>query len=90
MGFRGLVGWRGALVSRAPVLQWRHRKGHSELAQSNRAVEPVLAVGPMVGEVLYGKTVPVVTLEAEAFSRIQRGDWVVVDAASGEVYRRVA
>ncbi len=53
-----------------------------------RSVEPVLAVGPLVGEALYGRTIPLVTLEAEPFARIRPGDWLEVDAVSGEVRRR--
>jgi hypothetical protein len=52
-----------------------------------RSVEPVLAVGPLVGEALYGRTIPLVTMEAEAFARIRPGDWLVVDAVAGEVQR---
>jgi predicted aconitase with swiveling domain len=51
-------------------------------------VEPVLAVGPLVGEILYGRTIPVVTLDADAFARIRPGDWLVVDAQAGQVERR--
>ena len=53
-----------------------------------RSVEPVLAVGPLVGEVLYGRTIPMVTLEAAEYGRIQAGDWLVVDAVDGAVTRR--
>ena len=48
----------------------------------------MLAVGPLVGEALYGRTIPVVTLDAAEFERIRAGDWLVVDALSGEVTRR--
>jgi predicted aconitase with swiveling domain len=54
----------------------------------SRSVEPVLAVGPLVGEALYGRTIPMVTLDAGAFGRIRPGDWLVVDAVRGEVERR--
>jgi hypothetical protein len=50
-------------------------------------VEPVLAVGPLVGAALYGRTVPMVTLEQDAFGRIRPGDWLVVDAVAGAVQR---
>ncbi len=53
-----------------------------------RAVEPVLAVGPLVGEALYGRTIPMVTLDAASFARIRSGDWLVVDAVGGTVERR--
>ena len=53
----------------------------------SRVVEPVLAVGPLVGEALYGRTIPMVTLDADAFQRIRPGDWLVVDAEAGVVER---
>jgi cis-L-3-hydroxyproline dehydratase len=55
-----------------------------------RSVEPVLAVGPLVGEALYGRTIPLVTLDADAFARIRPGDWLVVDAEAGQVERTPA
>lgn len=66
------------------------RTGHAPAAIVTRWVEPVLAVGPLVGEALYGRTIPMVTLEAEAFARIRTGDWLVVDAVVGAVQRRDA
>ena len=64
------------------------RTGQAPAAIVSRAVEPVLAVGPLVGEALYGRTVPMVTLDADAFARIRPGDWLVVDAVEGTVERR--
>jgi predicted aconitase with swiveling domain len=64
------------------------RTGQAPAAIVTRAVEPVLAVGPLVGTALYGRTIPLVTLEADAFARIRPGDWLVVDAVVGEVQRR--
>jgi predicted aconitase with swiveling domain len=64
------------------------RTGRAPAAIVNLTVEPVLAVGPLVGEVLYGRTLPLVTLSPEAFARIRTGDWLVVDAIGGEVLCR--
>lgn len=89
LGGRVLVFPRGrGSCTTSGVLLELIRTGGAPAAMINRAVEPVLAVGPLVGEVLYGRTIPTVTLEAEAFSKIRTGDWIVVDAAAGEVYRR--
>lgn len=66
------------------------RTGRGPAAIVSRSVEPVLAVGPLVGEALYGRTIPMVTLDAEAFGRIRTGDWLVVDANAGAVQRREA
>jgi predicted aconitase with swiveling domain len=51
-------------------------------------VEPVLAVGPLVGEALYGRSIPMVTVAADVYARLRTGDWLVVDATVGEVARR--
>jgi predicted aconitase with swiveling domain len=51
-------------------------------------LEPVLAVGPLVGEALYGRTIPMVTVDPAALARIRPGDWLVVDAVAGAVERR--
>jgi predicted aconitase with swiveling domain len=64
------------------------RTGQAPAAIVTRSVEPVLAVGPLVGEALYGRTIPIVTLDAAAFGRIRSGDWLVVDAVAGEITRR--
>ena len=66
------------------------RTGRAPAAIVSQSVEPVLAVGPLVGEALYGRTIPMVTLDAEAFARIRTGDWLVVDAVVGVVQRRDA
>ncbi len=55
------------------------RTGQAPAAIVTRSVEPVLAVGPLVGQTLYGRTIPLVTVDAEAFARIRPGDWLVVD-----------
>jgi len=51
----------------------------------SRSVEPVLAVGPLASEALYGRTIPMVEVGAEDFARIRSGDQVVVDAVAGEL-----
>ncbi len=66
------------------------RTGQAPAAIVTRSVEPVLAVGPLVGEALYGRTIPMVTVEAEEFARIRTGDWLVVDAVAGEIQRAAA
>jgi predicted aconitase with swiveling domain len=63
------------------------RTSQAPAAIVTRAVEPVLAVGPLVGEALYGRTIPLVTLDEDAFGRIRPGDWLVVDAVGGAVTR---
>jgi predicted aconitase with swiveling domain len=66
------------------------RTAQAPAAIVSRAVEPVLAVGPLVGRALYGRTIPMVTLDGDAYARIRPGDWLVVDATGGEVRRAPA
>jgi predicted aconitase with swiveling domain len=63
------------------------RTGRAPAAIISQTIEPVLAVGPLVGEALYGRTIPMVALDPLAFGRIRPGDWLVVDGGSGEVGR---
>ncbi len=72
------------------ILRELIRTAQAPAAIVSRAVEPVLAVGPLVGAALYGRTIPMVTLDGDAFARIRTGDWLVVDAAAGHVRRRAA
>jgi hypothetical protein len=53
----------------------------------SRSVEPVLAVGPLVGEAMYGRTIPMVTVDEATYARLSSGDWLVVDAEAGVVWR---
>ncbi len=64
------------------------RTGQAPAAIVTRLVEPVLAVGPLVGEALYGRTIPIVTLDAVGFARIRPGEWLIVDAVDGVIVRR--
>lgn len=64
------------------------RTRRAPVAIVSQTIEPVLAVGPFVGEALYGRTIPMVALDAESFAWIRPGDWLVVDGGSGEVGRR--
>ncbi|MEE4607478.1 MAG: aconitase X [Desulfobacteraceae bacterium] len=47
--------------------------------------EPILATGPIVIKHFYGDQIPVMTLSAEDFARLETGRQVVVDAVVGEV-----
>jgi predicted aconitase with swiveling domain len=51
----------------------------------NLRTEPILATGPIVCKHLYGKEIPVVTLDERAFKMLKTGQHVVVNASGGEV-----
>lgn len=63
------------------------RNGTAPAAIVNLATEPVLAVGPVVSQELYEKTIPIMTLPADAFWSLRTGDRLVVDATAGEILR---
>jgi predicted aconitase with swiveling domain len=80
-------GGRGSCTT-SNILLELIRTDQAPAAIVSQSIEPVLAVGPLVGEALYGRTIPMVALDADALSRIQTDDWLAVDGASGEVSRR--
>jgi predicted aconitase with swiveling domain len=80
-------GGRGSCTT-SNILLELIRTDQAPAAIVGQSIEPVLAVGPLVGDALYGRTVPMVALDAVAFARIRPGDWLAVDGATGEVERR--
>ncbi len=62
------------------------RLGNAPLAIINLEVEPVIAAGFILANVLFKKEVPVVDhLEQNPIELLEAGDWVRVDANSGTV-----
>ncbi len=55
------------------------RAGTAPAAIINLKVDPILALGAIVADELYHKTVPIVVLSREDFDAIQEGDHVVVE-----------
>ena len=51
----------------------------------NVRCEPILATGPIVSRHFYGRSIPMVTLTAEDFGRLQSGQTVTVDGTEGWV-----
>ncbi|MBW1646612.1 MAG: DUF126 domain-containing protein [Deltaproteobacteria bacterium] len=47
--------------------------------------EPILATGPIVIKHFYGQQIPVMTLSAQDFERLETGQRVIVDAVAGEI-----
>lgn len=89
LGGRVLVyPWGRGSCTTSNILLELIRTGRAPVAIVSQTIDPVLAVGPLVGEALYGRTIPMVALDAETFARIRPGDWLVVDGGSGEVGRR--
>ena len=51
----------------------------------NVRTEPILATGPIVSKHFYGKEIPIVTLDEEAFRMLKTGQHAIVNAAEGTV-----
>ena len=61
------------------ILMEAVRAGTAPAAIINFKVAPILALGAIVAEELYHKTVPIVVLSREDFDAIQEGDHLVVE-----------
>jgi predicted aconitase with swiveling domain len=60
------------------VLMEGIKAGTAPAAIVNLQVEPILALGAIVADELYHKTVPIVVLPQEDFDAIQEGDYLVI------------
>jgi len=69
---------KGSSTSSA-VLMEGIRAGTAPAAIINTKVDPVLALGAIVADELYHKTVPVVVLSQEDFDSISEGDYLVIE-----------
>ena len=56
------------------------RAGTAPAAIINLKVDPILALGAIVADELYHKTVPIVVLSREDFDAIQEGDYLIVES----------
>jgi len=61
------------------------RVGLAPAAMVTIRCEPILATGPIVIKHFYGRQIPVLTLSAEDFARLETGQQVCVDAVAGSV-----
>jgi len=61
------------------ILMEAVRAGTAPAAIINLKVAPILALGAIIAEELYHRTVPIVVLSREDFDAIQEGDHVVVE-----------
>lgn len=61
------------------ILMESIRAGTAPAAIINLKVDPILALGAIVADELYHKTVPIVVLSREDFDAIQEGDYLIVE-----------
>jgi predicted aconitase with swiveling domain len=67
------------------VLMEMLRRGNNPAALINIEVEAILALGPIIAQELYGRSLPVVTVKPAHFTKLRNGDRVIVDADAGRV-----
>jgi len=73
-----LPGGKGSSTGSAILLE-SIRAGTAPAAIVNLRTDAIAALGAIVADELYGRTVPIVVLPAEAFARIREGDLVTVE-----------
>ena len=68
---------RGSSTSSATLMQ-SIKAGVAPAAIINLSIDPILALGSIVSDELYGRTVPIVILGQEDFLSIEQDDYIVV------------
>ncbi len=74
-----LPGGKGSSTASGCLLE-SVRVGTAPAAIVTRSLAPILALGAIVADELYGRTVPMVLLDEESFGSIEDGETVTVEA----------
>jgi predicted aconitase with swiveling domain len=61
------------------------RLGTHPAAMVNVEKDPVLALGPILAQELYGRSLPIVTVSKTVFKHFRKGDTLKVDANKGRI-----
>ena len=61
------------------------RIGKAPAAIVNLRTEPVLATGPIISTLFYGRDIPIVNLDEHSFKVLKTGQFVEVNATQGEI-----
>ncbi len=69
---------RGSSTASAILLE-SVRTGAAPAAIINLKIDAILALGSIVADEMYGRTVPIVLLDEEAFSSIKQGDRLTLE-----------
>ena len=69
---------KGSSTSSAILLE-SIRAGTAPAAIINQSIDPILALGAIVADELYHRSVPIVVLPEDAFAAIQDGDHVAIE-----------
>ena len=78
---------KGSSTSSAVLLE-SIRCGTAPAAIINREIDPILALGSIVADEMYGRPVPIVVLPEESFRAIEDGDSVAIAADGSVTVRR--
>ena len=78
---------RGSSCTSA-VLAEAIRRGNAPRAIINVQVEPILTIGVLVAEALYGITIPILAVSQETLRLLHTGDHLIVDAIADKLYRK--
>jgi predicted aconitase with swiveling domain len=69
----------------APVILELVRNERAPAAIINLRTDPILAAGPIIGKHIYGKEIPIITVDEESFELLRTGQHVLVNASEGKV-----
>jgi len=54
----------------------------------NMQVEPILAIGALIAQEIYDRTIPILAVSEDVFHLLQTGDYLLVDSVAGKLYRQ--
>ena len=78
---------RGSSTTSAILLE-AVRCNNAPSAIINIEVEPILALGAIVAQEIYGKTVPMLAVSEDVFHLLHNGDYLLIDAEAGKLHRK--
>jgi len=78
---------RGSSTTSAILLE-AVRCSNAPCAIINVEVESILALGAIVAQEVYGRTVPMLAVAEEVFHLLRTGDYLLVDSIAGKLYRK--
>ena len=78
---------RGSSTTSAILLE-AVRCSNAPCAIINVEVESILALGAIVAQEVYGRTVPMLAVAEEVFHFLHTGDYLLVDSIAGKLYRK--
>ena len=78
---------RGSCATSAILLE-AVRCSNAPCAIINVDVEPILALGAIVAQEVYGKTVPMLAVSEDVIRLICSGDYLLVNSTAGKLYKK--